>query len=94
LAAIRWDPEKEEGLRQAEDRGGVTFADCVVAIEEGRVLDDVPHPTRENQRLLVLAIEGCAYVVPYVPEPDGGLFLKTALPSRKYTTIYLGRRAP
>ena len=91
MATIRWDPEKEDRLCQAEDRGGVTFVDCVVAIEEGRVLDELPHPTRDNQRLLVLAIEGYAYVVPYVPEPDGGLFLKTVFPSRKYTAIYLRR---
>lgn len=64
----------------AEDRGGVTFADCVVAIEEGRVLDDLPHPVRDTQRLLVLAIEDYAYVVPYVTEQDGGLFLKTRVP--------------
>lgn len=92
MPSIRWDLEKEERLRSAEDRGGVTFADCVVAIEEGRVLNELPHPTRDNQRLLVLAIEGYAYVVPYIPEPDGGLFLKTAFPSRKYTAIYLRRR--
>ena len=92
MSSIRWDPEKEELLRSAEDRGGVTFADCVVAIEEGRVLDELPHPARGNQRLLVLAIEGYAYLVPYVAEPDGGLFLKTVFPSRKYTAIYLRRR--
>lgn len=91
MPTIRWDPDKEERLRNAEDRGGVTFADCVVAIDDGRVLDDLPHPMRDNQRLLVLAIENYAYVVPYVPEQDGGLFLKTVFPSRKHTAIYLRR---
>ena len=66
----------------------------MVAIEEGRVLDDLPHPVRDNQRLLVLAIEGYAYVVPYVTETDGGLFLKTVFPSRKHTAIYFTRRDP
>ena len=89
MSAIGWDP-KEERLRQAEDRGGVTFADCVVAIEEGRVLDDLPHPTQDNQRLLVLAIEGYVFVAPYVPERGGGLFLKTVFPSRKHTASTLG----
>lgn len=92
MTTIRWDPEKEDRLRSMEDRGGVTFVDCVVAIEEGRVLDELPHPVRGNQRFLVLAIEGYAYVVPYVLEPDGGLFLETVFPSRKYTAIYLRRR--
>ena len=56
------------------------------------MLDELPRPTRDKQRLLVLAIEGYAYVVPYIAEPDGGLFLKTVFPSCKYTAIYLRRR--
>ncbi|RVT87391.1 toxin [Rhodobacteraceae bacterium CCMM004] len=88
---LRWDPAKEQKLHALDDRCGVTFADCVVAIEEGRVLDDVPHPTRDHERLLVLAIEGYAYVVPYVPEADGSLFLKTVFPSRKHTVLGFGK---
>jgi hypothetical protein len=91
MVTIRWDPEKEHRLCRADDRGGVTFVDCVAAIEEGRVLDELPHPTRDSELLLMLVIEGYAYVVPYVPEPDGGLFLKTVFPSRKCTAIYLKR---
>jgi hypothetical protein len=94
MARLLWNPEKEQKLLASHDRGGVTFADCVVAIEEGRVLDDLPHPTRSHQRLLILSIENYAYVVPYVTEPDGSLFLKTVFPSRKHTALYLRRSTP
>lgn len=60
-------------------------------MEEGRVLDDIPNPIRPGQRLMVLRIEDYAYVVPYIEEPDGGLFLKTVFPSRKHTALYLKR---
>ena len=61
---MTWDPEKDARLRADDALGRVGLADCVVAVEEGRVLDDLPHPVRDGQRLLVVAIEGYAYVVP------------------------------
>jgi hypothetical protein len=39
---------------------------------------------------LVVAVEGYAYLVPYVEEPDG-YFLKTVIPSRKATREYLSQ---
>lgn len=88
-ATIKWNIEKENILLQDTTRGGISFADCVIAIDEGRILEDIPHPIREGQRLMVLCIENYAYVVPYIEEPDGSLFLKTVFPSRKYTGLYL-----
>ena len=93
-ATIRWNPDKERVLLEDQTRGGVSFADCVIAMDEGRVLEDIPHPIRDGQRLMVLRIEDYAYVVPYVEEADGSLFLKTVFPSRKYTSLYLKRDIP
>ena len=42
-----------------------------------------------NQRIFVIDVEGYAYLVPYV-ESDEHFFLKTIIPSRKATRIYLG----
>jgi len=69
---------------------GVSFEDCVVALEEGSVLDDIPHPSEgyEHQRLLILEINHYAYVVPYV-ETEAEIFFKTVFPSRKHTAIYI-----
>lgn len=90
MKKITWNPEKAKLLQQDIVRGGVSFEDCVVAIEEGRVLADIPHPANhyQHQRMLVLEINNYAYVVPYVESADE-IFLKTVFPSRKHTAIYL-----
>jgi hypothetical protein len=85
---IRWSAEKDLLLRSDLTRGGVGLAECAVAIEEGRILDDLPNPTREGQRIFVLEINDYAYVVPYITEGDV-IFLKTMFPSRKHTAHYL-----
>ena len=85
---IRWSTEKDLLLRFDLTRGGIGFAECAVAIEEGRILDDLPNPTREGQRIFVLEINDYAYVVPYVTEGNV-IFLKTMFPSRKHTAQYL-----
>ena len=86
---IRWNAEKAKLVSKDATRGNIGFHNCVIAIEEGRVLDDIPHPKKKNQRLLILDIESYAYVVPYVLEEDGGVFFKTVFPSRKHTNLYL-----
>lgn len=93
MIKISWDIEKAKILQNDETRGSVSFEDCVIAIEEGRILDDLPHPTRGNQRLLILEINDYAYVVPYVMEING-IFLKTAFPSRKHNAKYLTGKTP
>jgi hypothetical protein len=85
---IRWSVEKDLLLRSDLTRGGIGLAECAVAIEEGRILDDLPNPTREGQRIFVLEIKEYAYVVPYVTQGEV-IFLKTMFPSRKHTAHYL-----
>ena len=89
---LRWNPEKAARLKNDTTRGGISFSDCVIAIDEGRILDNLPHPTRNNQKLLILEIEHYAYVVPYVIEEDGSWFLKTVFPSRQHTHQYLNKK--
>ncbi|HQF30859.1 MAG TPA: BrnT family toxin [Hyphomicrobiales bacterium] len=86
---ILWDEEKNRRL--IEERG-LSFEAVEAALEDGRALDDRPHPNQEkyrNQRILVVEIDGYACVVPYVDNPDSW-FLKTIYPSRKAQRIYLG----
>jgi uncharacterized DUF497 family protein len=86
---IDWNTEKNSQLKR--DRG-VSFEDVVWCIETDAVLDDMVHPNRErypHQRLLVVALAGYAYLVPYVAT-ESGVFLKTIIPSRKATKRYLG----
>ena len=91
MRRFRWDPRKNEALKA--DRG-IGFERIVLAVADGDVLDVLRHPSEgryPNQMILVVAIEGYAYLVPYVLEPDG-YFLKTVIPSRKATREYLRRK--
>lgn len=83
-----WDQDKNKKLEMERD---VCFEDIQIAIEEGRLLDDVDHPNKKrypNQKMLVVEIERYVYLVPYV-EDEERIFFKTIIPSRKATKKYL-----
>ena len=85
----QWSHEKNARLK--EERG-ISFERIVMHIDQGAVLDVYKHPNVEkysNQQILVVEIDGYAWLVPFV-ESDVGRFLKTAMPSRKATRTYLG----
>ena len=87
---FRWSPDKNESL--AADRG-ISFEIVTVAIGAGGLLDILAHPNQRHyprQRVLVVAVDGYAYLVPFVEE-DEYVFLKTIIPSRKATRQYLQR---
>lgn len=89
MKPFRWSPEKNEQLKLER---GVSFEQMVVAIEAGGLLDILEHPNRAKypkQRLLIVASDGYAHLVPFVEEVDH-FFLKTVIPSRKATRDYLG----
>jgi hypothetical protein len=90
MKPYRWSAEKNEMLRS---EWGVSFESIVVAIESGGLLDVLAHPNQARyprQRVLVVALERYAYLVPFVEERDG-FFLKTVIPSRKATRDYLNQ---
>ena len=89
MKAINWNLEKNQQL--AEERG-ISFEDVVVYLQQGAILDIVEHPNQKQylgQRMFVLDIDDYAYLVPYV-ENRKEIFLKTIIPSRKATKLYLG----
>ena len=84
-----WNPEKNELLKKERDVG---FEDVVFHIEAGDEVDVLERPNKErypNQKILVVLIEGYAYLVPFV-ESDSEVFLKTIILSRKATKRYTG----
>ena len=84
-----WNQEKNEWLRTEQ---GITFEEIVYHLHHGGLLDLIAHPNQEtysNQRIFIVNVEGYACLVPFV-ETDDGIFLKTIIPSRKMTNIYLG----
>ncbi len=85
---LAWSPEKNVVLRELR---GIGFEDVETALENGGVLDDVPHPDQmayPGQRILVVDIRGYVCLVPYVRDGDT-IFLKTVYPSRKAQRKYL-----
>ena len=75
-----------------QESRGISFEEVVFHVERGDVLDILKHPNQEKysgQRIMVVNVEGYAYLVPFV-EDDREVFLKTIIPSRKATRDYLG----
>ena len=71
---------------------GVSFDEIIEAIENGRVLDMCNHTNEErypNQQLMMVEVKGYVYVVPFVKQENGVMFLKTIYPSRKAKKYYL-----
>ena len=89
MASFNWSADKN---RELIANRGVSFEQVVFYIEHGSLLDDIRHPnTRDyaHQRMFVVNIDGYAYLVPYV-ESENEIFLKTVIPSRKFTKLYVG----
>ena len=90
MKPFRWGSEKNEQLKYER---GTSFENMVIAIESGGLVDILPHPNPvkyPNQKVLVIANEGYAYLVPLIEEADH-FFLKTVIPSRKATRDYLNK---
>jgi len=90
MKPFHWSSEKNESL--SADRG-ISFETVTVAIGAGGLLDILAHPNQRQyprQRILVVAVDGYAYLVPFVEEDDY-LFPKTIIPSREATREYLRR---
>ena len=88
---INWNTEKSVSLKMSR---GICFEDVVFFIERGEILDDYINPNQDGypgQRIMVISVANYAYLVPYV-ENEEELFLKTIIPSRKATQLYLGEK--
>ena len=84
-----WSHAKNDCLRQER---GITFEDVVFHLAHGGLLDTIEHPNQQQypgQRIFIVNVEGYACLVPFV-EGDETIFLKTIIPSRKLTKLYLG----
>lgn len=89
MKTFKWNSEKNEIL--ALNRG-ITFDEIVQKIQSGAKVIDTDHPNQKkypNQKIMIVDVDGYAYLVPYVIDKDE-YFLKTIIPSRKATKKYLG----
>jgi len=84
-----WNAEKNEQLKAER---GISFEEVVFHIENGDLLDEVDHPNQRrylHQRMFVVKIGEYAFLVPFVQTGEE-TFLKTLIPNRKATRMYLG----
>ena len=88
MKIYNWNAEKNEILISERN---ISFEEVVFYIDNGGLLDEIAHPNSDDyahQRIFVVAMESYVYLVPYVENGDE-IFLKTIIPSRKFTKVYL-----
>ncbi|MCJ7666018.1 MAG: toxin [Actinobacteria bacterium] len=83
-----WNNDKNEKLKKERN---ISFEDVIYYIEHGNLLAILKHTDQKKypgQKVYVLEINNYAYLVPFI-ETENEIFLKTIIPSRKATKIYL-----
>ena len=84
---LRWSEQKSQWL--LENRG-VSFQEISDLILGSGLVDIVESPGRSQQQAFLVRHQRHIWVVPFVLESEGPIFLKTAYPSRKMTSRYGG----
>ena len=91
MKVFNWNSEKNHQLIVERDR---SFEEVIFHIENGGLLDDICHPNSlvyPHQKIFIVEIDSYVYLVPYV-ETDDEIYLRTVIPGRKFTKLYLGGR--
>ncbi len=94
MKVINWCAEKNDELKTNDDRK-ICFEDVFLAMQEDNFIHIEKHYNSEkypNQKILFIEIRNYIYIVPFV-EDDKEMFLKTVIPSRKYTKIFLKEKS-
>ena len=83
-----WNHDKNEWLKKNR---AICFEDIVLRVNSDHVLSIANHPNQEKypgQKIMIINVDGYAYMVPFILQ-EKGIFLKTIIPSRKYTKKFL-----
>jgi hypothetical protein len=84
MSEIKWNLIKNDRLKATR---GVSFEDL---LNKGKLIAVKKHPIRVNQSIMLFEYKKYIWIVPFVKDKNGIIFLKTLYPSRKYTKIYKG----
>jgi len=88
MKTFDWDEEKNENLKKER---GISFEQVIEKIEKREILDEIAHPNQQKypgQKFYIIEFENYAYYIPFV-ENENKKFLKTIIPSRKFTKKHL-----
>ena len=83
-----WNPDKNKLIKEERN---ISFEQIVYHLSQGDVWKISDHPDQKNypgQKLYFVIVEDYIYLVPHIVDTDY-TFLKTIIPSRKATKIYL-----
>ena len=92
MRIYNWNSDKNRELILGRN---VSFEEVIFHIEHGDLLIDIARPNASdylNQRILIVRIREYVHLVPYL-ESEDEVFLKTIIPSRKFTKLYLGGKS-
>ena len=85
---FRYNPEKNSKLLEDREIG---FDEIATAMIGGNVIAVTNHFNKEkypNQKIAYVLVLDQVYVVPYIIEDEGSIFLKTAYPSSRARNIF------
>lgn len=88
MPVYTYSPEKN--LKLIQERN-ISFEEIIVAIENDQILDIVENPNRKkykDQKIYVIYAKEYVYLVPFITDSNGDIFLKTIIPSRKAKQKY------
>jgi uncharacterized DUF497 family protein len=84
---IIWNEEKNTKLKLERN---ISFETVSEIILNKKYIDILESPTRPEQNIFVIEIDGYIYAVPFIIDENSNIFLKTAYPSRKLNRKYRG----
>lgn len=85
----------EKNIKLIKERS-ISFEEVIAAIENDQILDIIDHPNQkryENQKMYVICAKGYVYLVPFIIDENGDVFLKTIIPSRKAKQKYIQEKS-
>jgi len=88
MKEVQFNREKDKVLLE---KRGIGFEDIKQALENGKLLNVVKHPNSKRyprQKMFLIELNNYVFMVPFIEEREY-IFLKTIIPSRKYTKKYL-----
>jgi len=80
-----------EKNKQLKLERNISFEEIIAALENDKLLDVVEHHNKgrySNQQMYVVEMNDYVYLVPFIKDSNGNIFLKTIFPSRKANRRY------
>ena len=88
MLEFSWNNNKNDLLKQTRN---ISFEEISEKLQNDEILKIInnPSPRYPHQKIFLIEINDYIFMVPYM-QWSNKIFLKTIIPSRKYTKLYLG----